>query len=235
MIPKEAIILAGGAGTRLKSVIKDIPKPMALVGNKPFLEYLLAYLENFGIEHVILSVGYNWEVISDYFKSQYGSIKISYAVEDEPLGTGGGIRLALDKVIGEHTFILNGDTFFKVNLHDLSEFYFAHKADMSITVKTKIDFFRYGTVELDICKVVGFREKRPMKFGLINGGVYITNKNILNDFKIGEKFSFETDFLEKNIDTLKLSAMKCNEYFIDIGVPLDYEKAKQELPQKISY
>jgi D-glycero-alpha-D-manno-heptose 1-phosphate guanylyltransferase len=145
MIPKEAIILAGGAGTRLKSVVKDIPKPMALVAEKPFLEYLLSYLENYGIEHVILSVGYNWKVISDHFKSQYGSMKISYAVEDKPLGTGGGIRLALEKVKGDNTFILNGDTFFKVNLHDLSEFHFAHGADMSITVKRKKDFFRYGT------------------------------------------------------------------------------------------
>jgi D-glycero-alpha-D-manno-heptose 1-phosphate guanylyltransferase len=235
MIPKEAIILAGGAGTRLKSVVKDIPKPMALVGEKPFLEYLFSYLENYGIEHVILSVGYNSKVISDHFKSQYGSMKISYAVENKPLGTGGGIRLALDKVKGDHTFILNGDTFFKVNLHDLSEFYFAHEADMSITVKRKRDFFRYGTVELDVCKVVAFREKRPMKSGLINGGVYITNKSILNDFKIGEKFSFETDFLEKSLDTLKLCAMRCSEYFIDIGVPLDYEKAKRELPQKATY
>ena len=136
MKTKEAIILAGGLGTRLKSVLEGIPKPMALIAEKPFLEYLLKYLQSYGIEHVILSVGYNWEIISDYFGSKYTSMEISYAIEDEPMGTGGGIRLALEKVKGEHTFILNGDTFFKVNLRDLSEFHFAHQADMSMTIKT---------------------------------------------------------------------------------------------------
>lgn len=232
MIPKEAIILAGGQGTRLKSIVENIPKPMALVGEKPFLEYLFSYLESYGIEHVILSVGYKWENIEAYFGAKFGAIEISYAVEKEPLGTGGGIRLAMEKVKGQHSFILNGDTFYKVNLKDLSEFYFAHKADMSMTVKRKRDFFRYGTVELDICKVVGFREKKPMKTGMINGGVYITRKNILDEFEVGEKFSFETDFLEKSLEKLKICAMRTSDYFIDIGVPSDYEKAQRELPVK---
>jgi D-glycero-alpha-D-manno-heptose 1-phosphate guanylyltransferase len=232
MQPKEAIILAGGLGTRLKSVIEEIPKPMAQIGERPFLEYLLKHLQSFGIEHVILSVGYNWKIISDHFGTEFGPMEISYAVEKEPMGTGGGIRLAMEKVKNEHLFILNGDTFFQVNLRDLSEFYFAHEADMSMTVKRKRNFSRYGTVELDICKVIGFKEKKSVKSGLINGGVYITRKTIFDNFDLPTKFSFETDFLEKHLNSLKVCAMRSIDYFIDIGVPLDYEKASRELPAK---
>lgn len=230
MKPKEAIILAGGLGTRLQSVIKDIPKPMAPVGEKPFLEYLLSYLKSYGINHTILSVGYHWEFIKEYFGDTYETMKLSYAVENEPMGTGGGIRLALEKMTGEHVFILNGDTFFQVNLNDLSEFYFAHEADLCMTVKRKQDFSRYGTVELDVCKVIGFKEKMAVKTGMINGGVYITKRTVFHNLNLPKKFSFESDFLERHLETLKICAMRSSEYFIDIGVPQDYEKAGKELP-----
>lgn len=231
--PKEAIILAGGKGTRLQPVVSDLPKPMAPIGDIPFLEYLLNYLESYKIEHVILSVGYKWEVIQDYFGDKFKSIKISYAVEKEALGTGGGIKLAIQKTEGEHCYVLNGDTFFDVDLHDLSEFYFAHQSDMAICVKRKKDFFRYGTVKLDVCKVVGFQEKQPVKSGLINGGVYIMSTKLFRRYDMPDKFSLEKDLMEKHLDTLKICAMRCSEYFIDIGIPVDYEKACKDLPQKI--
>ncbi len=235
MKSKEAIILAGGLGTRLKSKIPNLPKPMAPLNEKPFLEYILKYLAGFGIEHVILSVGYKSESISEYFGDRYENIRISYAIEKEPLGTGGGIRLAMELAKEDHVYVLNGDTFFRVNLHDLSEFYFAHGADLCMTVKRKRDFFRYGTVELDVCKVVGFKEKQPVKSGLINGGVYITSTSVFDRFDLPEKFSFETDFLEKQLEQLKICAMRCSEYFIDIGIPADYEKAIRELPSLIRF
>lgn len=235
MRPKEAIILAGGKGTRLQSVVSDIPKPMALIGDIPFLEFLLNYLESYKIEHVILSVGYKWDVIQEYFGDKFKSIRISYAVEEEALGTGGGIKLAMEKAEGDHVYILNGDTFFDVNLHDLSEFYFAHKSDMTLTVKRKTDFFRYGTVVLDICKVIEFKEKQPMKRGLINGGVYLMKKGLFETYNMPDKFSFENDFMEKHLQNLRICAMNCSEYFIDIGIPADYEKAKRELAKKIAF
>lgn len=235
MKPKEAIILAGGKGTRLQSVVSDIPKPMALIGDIPFLEYLLNYLNSYKIEHAILSVGYKWEAIHEYFGDEFKSIRLSYAVEEEALGTGGGIKLAMRKAEGDHIYVLNGDTFFDVDLHDLSEFYFAHESDMAITVKRKKDFFRYGTVKLDICKVIGFQEKKPVKSGLINGGVYIMQKGLFERYEMPDKFSLENDLLEKHLDSLKICAMRCTEYFIDIGIPVDYEKAQKDLPQKISY
>lgn len=233
MRPSEAIILAGGKGTRLQSVVADLPKPMAPIGELPFLEYMLNYLISYEISHVVLSVGYKWKTIYEYFGDRYKSIRLSYAIEEKPLGTGGGIRLALEKVEGKDVYILNGDTFFDVNLHDLSEFYFAHKADMAICVKRKLNFHRYGTVKLDVCKVVGFTEKQPVKSGLINGGVYLMKTALFNSYKLPRKFSFETDFMEKHLESLKICAMQVSEYFIDIGIPSDYEKAKKELPTKV--
>lgn len=234
MQPTEAIILAGGFGTRLKEMVKEIPKPMAPIGDRPFLEYLLEYLAGFGITHVVLSVGYKWEAIREYFGDRYKSVKLSYAVEKEPLGTGGGIRAAMGHLEGLHTFILNGDTFFQAELGNLAEFYFAHRADLSMTVKRMQDFSRYGTVELDVCKVKGFAEKRPVRSGYINGGVYITSKHLFDPFNLPEKFSFEEDLLTRHLDDLKICAMNSSGYFIDIGVPEDYERAAMELPQLIT-
>ena len=231
--PKEAIILAGGKGTRLQSAVANIPKPMALIDNVPFLTYLLNYLKKYNIEHVILSTDNKWEAIHEHFGDNYKSIRISYAVEEEPLGTGGGIKLAMEKVEGEDVYILNGDTFFDVNLCDLSEFYFVHQADMTITVKRKSNFFRYGTVELDVCKVVGFKDKQLLKSGLINGGIYLMKKNLFKAFNMPDKFSLQTDFMEKHLSNLRICAMRCSEYYIDIGIPADYEKANKDLPAKI--
>lgn len=235
MRPKEAIILAGGKGTRLQSVVSDLPKPMAPIGDLPFLEYMLNYLISYNIDHVILSVGYKWKTIHEYFGDQYKSVSLSYAVEETPLGTGGGIKLALEKADGDDVYVLNGDTFFDVNLFDLSEFYFAHQSDMAITVKRITNFFRYGTVELDVCKVIAFKEKQALKSGLINGGVYMMKKDLFQSYKLPQKFSFETDFMEKHLPSLKICAMRITEYFIDIGLPADYEKAKKELPKKINF
>lgn len=233
MQPTEAIILAGGFGTRLKKKISQVPKPMAPVGDKPFLAYLLDYLNDFGITHIILSVGYKWEVIRDQFGDRYKSAKLSYAVENEPLGTGGGMRTAMKFLEGDHTFILNGDTFFRVDLNDLGAFYFAHQADLSMAVRRMDNISRYGTVELNVCKVTGFREKQQVRAGYINGGVYITSKYLFDPFHLPEKFSFEEELLTQHLDALKICAMNSTGYFIDIGVPEDYEKAIRELPQMI--
>ena len=127
--------------------------------------------------------------------------------------------------------LLNGDTFFHVNLKDLSEFHFAHNPDISMTVKLMRDFFRYGTVKMDVSKVTGFDAKKPVKRGYINGGVYILKTNLFDRFDLPETFSFERDLLEKHINDLKICAMNCSEYFIDIGIPKDYEKARKELPK----
>lgn len=230
MIVNEAVILAGGLGTRLRSSVPELPKPMAPIDDKPFLEYMLNYLASYGIEHVVLSVGYKYEVIEEHFGRTYSGMALTYAVEKEPLGTGGGIRFAATHIHNDQFFLLNGDTFFNVNLKDLHEFFDAYDADIAMTIKHMRDFFRYGIVEHDGCRVTGFAAKKPVSKGYINGGVYLIRKKLMNKFQLPEKFSFENDFLEKYLSELKVYAMECSEYFIDIGIPRDYEKARTELP-----
>jgi D-glycero-alpha-D-manno-heptose 1-phosphate guanylyltransferase len=225
----EAIILAGGLGTRLQSIIGDLPKPMAPVGGKPFLWYLLSSLGKCFIKRVILAVGYKYRVIQEYFGTRFAALDIDYSVEEEPLGTGGGIRRALNKVTGPQTLILNGDTFFDIDYSKLFDIHLDQKVDLTIALKPMWDFDRYGNVLTINSRVVGFEEKKEMKFGNINGGVYLINTNVFADLDLGAKFSFEKDFLEKYVERLNFYAYISDSYFIDIGVPEDYYKAQIEL------
>ncbi|EAJ0637124.1 D-glycero-D-manno-heptose 1-phosphate guanosyltransferase [Campylobacter jejuni] len=213
----QAIILCGGLGTRLKSVIKDIPKPMAPINNKPFLEFIFEYLKKQGIKEVILAVSYKYEVIQEYFKDEFLGIKIKYSIEKEPLGTGGAIKEAL-KFIKNEAYVLNGDTIFDIDLKKL----ILNNSKICLALKQMNDFDRYGTVELDSKNYIKlFKEKEFKKQGLINGGIYLLNKDIFNDFTLQEKFSFE-EFLQENYEKLKAKAYIFDGYFIDIGVPEDY-------------
>ncbi|MBL0309161.1 MAG: nucleotidyltransferase family protein [Bacteroidetes bacterium] len=223
-----AIILAGGLGTRLRSVISDLPKPMAPVNGKPFLHYIFQYLAKNQISETILSVGYKHETIKEYFGEEYLGIKIRYSIEEEPLGTGGGIKKAFDMVQDE-AYVLNGDTFFDVDLSALRNFYFQSNSDLVLSLKKLSNFDRYGTVELDANnRVTEFCEKKFMTEGLVNGGVYFFRKNLFAQVEVSEKFSFEKDVLEKYSSSLKFSGKAFDGYFIDIGIPEDYQKAQHE-------
>ena len=173
-----AIVLAGGLGTRLRSVISDMPKPMAPVCDKPFLHFIFVYLQEQGIKDVVLSVGYKWEMIQEYFGENYMGISISYAVEHEPLGTGGGIAQAM-AMTNSDSFVLNGDTFFDVDLSDLYRFFQRTNGDISLALKRMHHFDRYGTVEIgNLDRVLQFHEKQYRKEGLINGGgLYIKQRS----------------------------------------------------------
>lgn len=225
----EAIILAGGMGTRLKTVITDIPKPMAPIHGEPFLSYLLNYLSNQHITKVILSTGYMHEVVENYYGRKYGNLMIDYSIELEPLGTGGAIKKALTKVSTDNVFVLNGDTFFKVDLKSLLNIHLSTNSDLTLALKPLNKVSRYGTVSVDGFKVTNFEEKKKRKCGNINGGIYLLNKNLFSNFKLPERFSFE-EFMEKNIENLNLYAHVFEaSYFVDIGVPEDYLKAQSEL------
>jgi len=226
---KEAIVLAGGLGTRLQSVIKDIPKPMADIKGEPFLKFLLNYLSSNGIERVILSVGYRHEVIEDYFGKKYKNIDLHYAIEDEPLGTGGGIMNALNYTQENLVYLINGDTFFNIKLQELFDFHIQSQADFSLALKPMLQFNRYGTVELDKARIFKFNEKEYKEEGLINGGIYILNKYLLETHNFPAKFSFEKDFLEKYLNLFFINGCVFDNYFIDIGVPEDYQKAQYQL------
>lgn len=222
----EAVILAGGLGTRLRSVVSEVPKCMAPVDGKPFLQYMLEWLSRFDVSHVVLSVGYLREVIFAFIDSREWPFEISYAVEEEPLGTGGGIRLALTKCREDRVIVLNGDTFFNVDLKALT---FA--APVTLALKPMRDFDRYGAVDLAGGLVTGFHEKTACTEGLINGGVYALVRSRLDLAFYPGRFSFEKDLLEP-LAAARLVAGQVQEgYFIDIGIPEDYARAQRELPE----
>jgi len=232
---KTAIVLAGGFGTRLQSVVKDLPKPMADVAGKPFLQYLLDDLSKQGITSAILSVGYKWEAIKNYFGDHYKNISLSYSIETKPLGTGGAILKAVKNSSSEEFFIFNGDTFFNI---PLSHFYLNHKTqstNLSIALKRMKNFDRYGVVRTDVGnRITSFEEKKFYAEGNINGGIYILNRKLFQDISFPEKFSFEKDLMEKYCSEKEFYGFSFNDYFIDIGIPEDYQRAQSELPSVIS-
>lgn len=226
---KEAILLVGGLGTRLRTAVQDLPKSMAPINDKPFLAYQIEYLESFGVQKVILATGYLSEHISNYFGHKYKSVDIAYSIEKEPLGTGGAIKQALEKAEAKTVLILNGDTLFKV---DLTAFYNNHmnkNADFSMALKPMTNFSRYGTVYTnDQSKVIGFEVKKPQEYGDINGGVYLLNKSAFNFNDYEKKFSFEKEFLEKAYAKHLFIGFKSATYFLDIGIPADYQQAQTD-------
>ena len=228
----EVIILAGGLGTRLRSVVSEVPKCMAPVAGKPFLWYLLKYLTRFDVSRVVLSVGYLREVIFKWIDENKNEFpfEFEYAIEEEPLGTGGGIKLALSKVRGQSAFILNGDTFFDVDLNEVAKQHDQNQKAITIALKPMQNFDRYGSVDFNInsSTIEAFNEKKHCDQGLINGGIYLVSasSNIFDG--LPTKFSFETAVLEKQCQSGNVGGLVQDKYFIDIGIPEDYHKADSE-------
>ena len=281
----EVIVLAGGLGTRLRSVIHEIPKCLAPACGVPFLQYLLDWLSAYPVEHVVFSVGYLREQIIDFVKGHEWPFSYDFAVEVEPLGTGGGIRLALDMCKGDHVFVVNGDTFYPV---DLTAFSF--DKPITLALKPMKDFDRYGTVVVSegptaegiyfsqgfaknqipsaiatpprneesvsegpaaegiyfsqgfaknqipsaiatpTHNIIAFKEKQHCEEGLINGGVYAIDRSRLDLSSLPERFSFEKEVLEPGAAIGEVGGVVSDAYFIDIGIPEDYERAQWALP-----
>ena len=225
-----AIILAGGLGTRLRSLVSDLPKCMAPVAGQPFLKYVMDELLKQGITHFILSVGYKRESIIDFLQNNYPDVNILFVIENEPLGTGGAIKLAAGLCKEKNVFVLNGDTMFKVDLKTLSDAHFQQQADCTLSLKPMQQFERYGVVELEEQnRITSFKEKQFYESGLINGGVYALNTVCFLNEQLPEKFSFEKDYLEQLYKERKFFGCVSDTYFIDIGIPEDYERAQTEL------
>lgn len=228
---KSAIILAGGKGTRLQSVVNELPKPMAPVAAKPFLWYLLSWLNNYGYQEVVLSVGYMHNKISSVFGESFGSMQIKYAIEETPLGTGGGIVLAEQMLENDRYTLLNGDSMILVDLDQMAQTFENHRWQVLICSRHMLQPARYGTLELDDNRIQAFAEKDPrLAEGWINAGLYMLTKGLL-PFKTGEAFSFEQDFLETSCNKVKMGVFKSGDYFIDIGIPEDYFKAQHDFPK----
>jgi D-glycero-alpha-D-manno-heptose 1-phosphate guanylyltransferase len=226
----DVIILAGGLGTRLRSVVHEVPKCMAPVCGKPFLTYLFHYLSSYQtIENVILSVGYLKEVIIDWADKQKLPFTVLYSPETEPLGTGGAIKQALKRTQSDDVLILNGDTFFNVDLNKFHTEHQAVSAQLSIALKPMTDFNRYGNVSVNSQHIItAFNEKSYCEKGQINGGIYLLSvKNTLMN-NLPQKFSFETDVLQQQMNNQLIYGFVHDSYFIDIGIPEDYAKANVE-------
>ena len=229
----EAIILAGGLGTRLAGRLDGVPKPMAPVAGRPFLEILLSQLARAGCTRAILSVGHLHEVIENYFGAEFRGVSISYAIEHAPLGTGGAIRNALRTATEYAVLVLNGDTFLDADYEAMLRFHQEQAAPLTIAVTHCANVARYGGVVMsgtsEGMHVTGFQEKGRAGAGWINAGAYAMNTDIAWPPQLTEKFSFETDFLAPEIASLAPAAYPVDGFFLDIGVPEDLDRAQTEL------
>ncbi len=224
----EVLILVGGKGARLQSVVSDVPKPMAPIGDRPFLDYLIENLENQGLCNISLLSGYKAELIADHFKAKKN---VKVIVEDKPLGTGGAIINALKEVEGERILVLNGDTFFHGALTPLLTTYHKDRFLMGLTLVE--DVSRYGEVFLNESnQVEKMKEKQESSSsGLINLGMYLFNKEVLSSFSTLEKSSLETEILPKLIASGHVFGQALKGDFIDIGIPSDYQKSQELIPR----
>ena len=229
----ECIILAGGLGTRLRSAVPDLPKCMAPVAGRPFLGWVIDYYRKQGITRFVLALGYMHEAIEAYIATEYPDLETAVSLEYEPLGTGGAIRLACAHTFSDDVLVLNGDTIFTVKLEEMSSFHSTHQSDCTLALKPMKEFDRYGVVTLQPDQQIeSFKEKQYYAEGLINGGVYALNVNTFLELPFEDKFSFEKDYLEQYYTKQKMYGLIQDEYFIDIGIPSDFERANQEFLNK---
>lgn len=233
MQSSQAIILAGGLGTRLRSAVPDLPKCMAPVAGKPFLYYVIEHFRGQGIDQIIFSLGYMYEVIQEWLAKEYSSLSYKCSIEETPLGTGGAIKLACALADTKTVIVANGDTLFKADFSKLLSFYHMCGADCALALKPMKDFNRYGVVELNNnYSIRSFQEKKHYADGYINGGLYALNKGKFLAEQLPEKFSFEKDYLEKFYKERRMFGVVQDEYFIDIGIPEDLEKAQIDLKRE---
>lgn len=226
----ECIILAGGAGTRLASVVADKPKYLANINGKPFLQILIENLEQQGFQHVILALGYMHEQVIDWLKGKAFLCKVTWVIERNPLGTGGAIKLALNKAKDPLVCIIHGDTLYKVDYRALFSNPIIHAHKVTMALKPMEHFDRYGAVSLHADHTVrAFKEKQPTSKGLINGGVYILNRILENLQTYPDAFSFEKDFLETEVVNGSIAGLIQDAYFMDIGILEDYEQIQKDL------
>lgn len=227
---REAIVLAGGFGTRLAHVVPDVCKPMAPVAGRPFLRFIMDQLAAAGVEHVVVADGYRREQIEGFFGAGYRGMDVVYSPEETPLFTGGAVKQALARCQGDWVFVMNGDTWLDIDFAAMEAAAEGAPEGVkaAVAVKRMRSFERYGTVDVDAeGAITAFHEKRPCADGLINAGVYLVRRDALE--AMPAKFSLESDWFERVVTDGALRACVCEGGFIDIGVPEDYELAQTML------
>lgn len=222
----EAIILVGGMGTRLRPVVSDVPKPLAPVAGRPFLAWLLDALSESQLRRVILATGYKAPLVESTIGASWKGLEIIYVIEDEPLGTGGAVRNAVSRLLGDGVHVVNGDTFLRYSLDGLERATYAAGVGLGLALAEVADVGRYGAVEIDDGKVVAFCEKGGAGHGWINAGSYYLGTSALSRLPESRKFSFEADFLVPQAQQSQVAAFTETGGFIDIGIPEDFARAQ---------
>lgn len=228
-----AVILAGGLGTRLKALVAQTPKPLLPVAGRPFLHYLIHFLRQHGIRDIVCCVGYLGQTIIDQLGDGVAwDVRIRYVTERELLGTGGAIHAALPEIPGEQFFILNGDTFFNVDLARLTTVHASANDGAVMALWSAPATTRYGVVVLaGDGRVQRFMPRDAGRSaGYINGGIYLAHRSIFHD-PPARMFSLEQDLFPRLAAKGRLFGVPFEGNFIDIGVPEDYQNAQQLLPQ----
>jgi D-glycero-alpha-D-manno-heptose 1-phosphate guanylyltransferase len=225
----EAIVLCGGLGTRLRPVVSDVPKPMAPISGRPFLEYLLAFLAAEGVSRVIMAAGYKHQVIADHFGARWNGLDIAYSIEPEPLGTGGGLRLAMGRLEAAAGLVVNGDSLLITPLAPLARA-IADGAALAMAACWRADAAGCGVYELDGGRLSGFHQGAPGEAGLVNAGVYAVTRDLFAGAPLPAAFSFEQDFLAPFAGRIEARVVTVEGGFIDIGLPETYAAAQTLLP-----
>ncbi len=231
LFPDTAIILVGGRGTRLGALTQQTPKPLLNVAGRPFLLHVLDYLVRQRIKKILLATGYLAGEFDYVLGADYRGVSLTYSHEDTPLGTGGAIALSMTLIEEQDVFVLNGDTYFPVDLSELAQVQVARQADLAMVLRQIPDVSRYGHITAAQGLVTAMHEKGATGPGLINGGIYLINRaSFLADAPAGA-FSLERDLLPRWIQRRAVASTVADCYFIDIGVPSDLARAHQDLVQ----
>lgn len=231
----EAIILVGGLGTRLRSVVSDVPKPLAPVAGRPFLAWMLDALAAQGIRRVILATGFMADRVVMACGDHWRGMDVLYSQEPKPLGTGGAIAMAFSLVHGDACLVLNGDTWLTYDCADFDRGWRASDARLAVALAEVADVSRYGAVRVECDRVTGLVEKGRVGPGYINAGVYGIRRSLFDDFPATESFSFERDVLMPVVQREAVFAYTRTRDFVDIGVPLDYQHAQQMVPTALGH
>lgn len=221
----QAVILCGGLGTRLRAVINEVPKPMAPIHGKPFMQILVDNLVDAGVNKIVFAVGYKKEIIKDFFGDNYKNVTMIYSEEDHPLLTGGAMKQALQYIDEDDALILNGDCYLDLDYKKIFQQHKNSNAMETMAVKPMYNFDRYGNVIMnDDGQIIEFREKEPTPFGHANVGTYVVKKDIFYKYQhiLGNEFSHEVDYVTKHLNDEKFCGYIHDGYFIDIGIPEDY-------------
>jgi len=240
----EAVILAGGLGTRLREAVPNLPKSLAPIGEQPFLDYLLGWLRGQGVNEVILAVGHRRTAIARYYdRHQPRGMRVRYSVEATPLGTAGALRNVGPFLSNKEFFVLNGDSIFDVDLRQMLSFHRRHRSEVTLALAAQPQTGRYGSVVLDARKrIKAFLEKQPASARRsentggprwISGGLYLMNKAALRHMPRQHEVSLEKEFFPRLIGT-PFYGFPWDGFFIDIGVPEDYRRAQAELPKRFT-